>query len=176
METTTGLEKNPESTYVIKFQDCDPLGHLNNVRYLDIFLNAREEHTMKYYALNLMELLKQHQTAWVVTNHQIAYIRPADHGKSVHLQTRIIHFDNSTIVVESLMLNENRTKLKSVLWTTFRYVSTSTGRPTDHSDDIMDLLDQLDMDDMYYDEDGFQERIKSLSKKLKEKESESEFE
>jgi acyl-CoA thioester hydrolase len=170
MEDTTGLVKNPESTYVIKFQDCDPLGHLNNVRYLDIFLNAREEHTMKYYALNLMELLRQHQTAWVVTNHHIAYLRPADHGRTVHILTRIIHFDNSTIILESLMLNENRSKLKSLLWTTFRYVSTVTGRPTDHSDDLMDLLEELDLEEMHYDPDGFQERIKYLSKQLKETE------
>lgn len=168
MGNGTPLVKTPESSYVIKFQDCDPLGHLNNVRYLDIFLNAREEHTLKHYALNLMEVLKQHRTAWVVTNHQIAYIRPADHGKTVQLQSRIIHFDNSTIVVESIMLNESRSKLKSVLWTTFRYVSTETGRPTDHTDDLMDLLEELDDDAIYYDPDGFQERIKRLSKQLKE--------
>ncbi|MFC5271235.1 acyl-CoA thioesterase [Adhaeribacter terreus] len=168
METNQTLPKNPESIYVIRFQDCDPLGHLNNVRYLDIFLNAREEQTLKYYALNLMQLLKQHRTAWVVTNHQIAYIRPADHGETVHIQTRIIHFDNSTIVVESVMLNENRSKLKSVLWTTYRYIGIETGRPTDHSDDIMDLLEELDDDEISFDPDGFQERIKRLSKQLKE--------
>src|SRR5687767_8618963 len=168
MENNSPLEKNPESTYVIKFQDCDPLGHLNNVRYLDLFLNAREEHTMQHYALNLMQLLKEHRTAWVVTNHQIAYIRPADHGKTVRLQTRIIHFDNSTIIIESLMLNQDRTKLKSVLWTTYRYISTETGKPTDHSDDIRDLLDSLDMDAIEYDPDGFQDRIRMISKQLKQ--------
>jgi acyl-CoA thioester hydrolase len=172
MEKNSMLPKSPESSYVIRFQDCDPLGHLNNVRYLDVFLNAREEHTLKHYALNLMQLLKQYRTAWVVTNHQIAYIRPADHGKMVHIQTRIIHFDNSTIVVESVMLNENRTKLKSVLWTTYRYISIETGKPTDHSDDIMDLLEQLDDDDISYDPDGFQERIKKLSRQLKATETE----
>jgi acyl-CoA thioester hydrolase len=168
MKNGTPLVKTPESSYVIKFQDCDPLGHLNNVRYLDIFLNAREEHTMQHYALNLMQLLQQYRTAWVVTNHQIAYIRPSGHGKTVHIQTRIIHFDNSTIVVESVMLNESRSKLKAVLWTTYRYISTETGRPTDHSDDLMDLLEQLDDDAIYYDPDGFQERVKRLSKQLKE--------
>ncbi|MBK0403343.1 acyl-CoA thioesterase [Adhaeribacter sp. BT258] len=171
METNKRLPKTPESTYVIRFQDCDPLGHLNNVRYLDVFLNAREEHTLKHYALNLMQLLQQHRTAWVVTNHQIAYLRPAGHSETVHLQTRIIHFDNSTIVVESVMLNETRSKLKSVLWTTYRYISTETGKATDHSDDLMDLLEVLDDDAIYYDPDGFQERIKRLSKQLKETET-----
>lgn len=167
MEKNKTLLKAPESSYVIRFQDCDPLGHLNNVRYLDVFLNAREEHTLKYYALNLMQLLKQHRTAWVVTNHQIAYIRPADHGETVHIQTRIVHFDNSTIVVESVMLDDNRSKLKSLLWTTYRYISTETAKPTDHSDDIMDLLEDLDDEDISYDPDGFQQRIRKVSKQLK---------
>ena len=168
MKNGDPLVKTPESSYIVKFQDCDPLGHLNNVRYLDIFLNAREEHTMRHYALNLMQLLQQYRTAWVVTNHQIAYIRPTEHGKTVQIQTRIIHFDNSTIIVESVMLNESRSKLKAVLWTTYRYISTETGRPTDHTDDLMDLLEQLDDDAIYYDPDGFQERVKRLSKQLKE--------
>ncbi len=168
MEDKNRLPKSPESSYQIKFQDCDPLGHLNNVRFLDIFMNAREEHTMNYYSLNLMNLLRQHKTAWVVTKHQIAYIRSADHGETVRIQTRIIHFDNSTIVVECLMLSEDRTSLKSLLWTTFRYISLETARPTDHSDDLMDLLEELDLDDMHYEEDEFQDRIKKIGKKLKE--------
>src|SRR5688572_32344147 len=172
MKNNQPLVKTPESTYVIRFQDCDPLGHLNNVRYLDIFLNSREEHTMKYYALNLMQLLKQHRTAWVVTNHQVAYVRPADHGETVHIQTRIIHFDNSTIVVESVMLDETRSKLKSLLWTTYRYISTENGKLTDHSDDLMDMLEELDEEDISYDPDGFQQRIKKLSRQLKQAEAE----
>jgi acyl-CoA thioester hydrolase len=29
------LSKELESTAVIRFQDCDPFGHLNNARYID---------------------------------------------------------------------------------------------------------------------------------------------
>ena len=27
-----------------RFSDCDPFGHLNNARYIDYFINAREDH------------------------------------------------------------------------------------------------------------------------------------
>ena len=27
----------------VRFQDCDPFGHLNNARYIDYFLNARQD-------------------------------------------------------------------------------------------------------------------------------------
>jgi acyl-CoA thioester hydrolase len=161
------LVKVPESKLFVRFQDCDPLGHLNNVRYFDYFLNAREEHTYKYYNLNLMELARQHRANWLVTNHHIAYLRPANLGAVIHIQTRIIHFDNTTIVIEGMMLNKDKTKLKSLLWTTMRYVSLESGKPTDHPDDIMNMLEQLDVDDVMYDPDNFQVRIKQITKHLK---------
>jgi acyl-CoA thioester hydrolase len=161
------LVKVPESKLFVRFQDCDPLGHLNNVRYIEYFLNAREEHTYKYYNMNLMELARQHHANWVVTHHQIAYLRPANLGAVIYIQTRIIHFDNTTIVIEGLMLNKDKTKLKSLIWTTMRYVNLDTGKPTDHPDDIMDLLEQLDTDEVMYDPDGFQPRIKQITKHLK---------
>jgi len=166
-ESFEALVKVPESKLYVRFQDCDPLGHLNNVRFLDYFLNAREEQTHKYYNLNLMELARQHQANWLVTNHQIAYLRPANLGATIFIQTKLIHFDNTTLVIEGIMLNKDKTKLKSLLWTTMRYVSMNTGKPTDHPDDIMNMLERLDDDEMMYDPEGFQERIKKITKKLK---------
>ena len=44
-----------ESTAVIRFQDCDPFGHLNNARYIDYFLNARQDQIAAAYGLALYE-------------------------------------------------------------------------------------------------------------------------
>lgn len=33
--------KETETKAVIRFQDCDPLQHLNNAKYFDYFFNAR---------------------------------------------------------------------------------------------------------------------------------------
>ena len=41
------------STAVIRFQDCDPYAHLNNGRYLDYFMNAREDQLLKMYGFNI---------------------------------------------------------------------------------------------------------------------------
>lgn len=166
-EAEFNLVKEPESTYFVHFQDCDPLGHLNNARFFDYFLNAREEHTHRYYNLNLMELAREHQANWVVTNHQIAYLRPANHGKIITIQTRLIHFDNTTLVIEGLMMNKEKTRLKALLWTTMRFVSFGNGKTTDHPDNLMELLDQLDVEEINYDPDGFQERVKQITKHLK---------
>lgn len=162
------LVKEPEGTYFIHFQDCDALQHLNNARYFDYFLNAREEHTARYYNLNLIEQARRLQAQWVITNHQIAYLKPADHGHRVIIQTRLIHFDNSSLVIECVMLNEKRSHLKALLWTTMRFVSFQTGKVTDHPDELMDLLEQLDVAEIDYEPDGFSSRVKQVNRLVRQ--------
>ncbi|PJJ53300.1 acyl-CoA thioesterase [Hymenobacter chitinivorans] len=161
------LLQTPETSYRIHFQDCDMLGHLNNARYLDYFLNAREDHTTEHYALNLGQLAKEEGAGWVITKHQIAYLRPANHGETVRIRTQLINFDNSNLVVEMQMLSEDGSRLKSVLWSEMAFVRVASATRTDHTDALMDMLDQLDVEDVSYDPDGFDERVKSLRKKLK---------
>ena len=165
--TARDLVKIPESTLFVRFQDCDPFGHLNNARYFDYFLNTREEHSHTYYKLSLMEIAHEQNANWVISQHQIAYLRPANLGEQIVIQTKIIYFDNSTLVLEGTMLNEEKTQLKALLWSTMRFVNLQTGRPTDHSDNLMDLLEQLDVAEINYDTNGFQERVKALSKQIK---------
>ena len=164
---TKPLVQIPESNLFVRFQDCDPFGHLNNARYIDYFLNTREEHTNTYYNLSLMEVAREQKANWVISQHQIAYLRPADLGERIVIQTKLIHFDNSSLVLESTMLNEGKSQLKSLLWSTMRFVDLQTGRPTDHPDELMDLLELLDVAEVEYDPDGFSERIKVLAKQIK---------
>jgi acyl-CoA thioester hydrolase len=166
-DPSPNLVKEPESTCFIHFQDCDALQHLNNARYFDYFLNAREEHTHRYYNVNLMELARRLQANWVVTNHQIAYLKPADHGQIVVIQTRLIHFDNGSLVIEGVMLNEEKDHLKALLWTTMRFVSLQTGKPADHPDELMDMLEQLDVEEVDYEPDGFQHRVKQVNRQAR---------
>ncbi|RSK37291.1 acyl-CoA thioesterase [Hymenobacter metallilatus] len=161
------LVKTPETLHRIRFQDCDMLGHLNNARYLDYFLNAREEHTIRHYALNLGELARESKAAWVITKHCIAYLRPANHAEQVLIRTQLIHFDNSNLVVEMLMLSEDGLRLKAVLWSEMAFVKVPGGTRTEHSDELMDMLEQLDVEEVSYDPDGFDERVKRLRKELK---------
>lgn len=37
------LKKIIESKVKIRFPDCDPFNHLNNSKYIDYFINARED-------------------------------------------------------------------------------------------------------------------------------------
>jgi acyl-CoA thioester hydrolase len=66
-----------ESEAVIRFPDCDPFNHLNNARYLDYFMNAREDHLMRGMDFNIYQVAQAQGISWVVGRNQIAYLRPA---------------------------------------------------------------------------------------------------
>ena len=71
------LERTPTSIARIRFQDCDPFNHLNNGRYTDYFLNAREDHLLEHYGLDIYTIARTTGLAWVVSESHIAYLKPA---------------------------------------------------------------------------------------------------
>ncbi|MDB5235887.1 MAG: hypothetical protein JWR44_2880, partial [Hymenobacter sp.] len=156
------LIQTPETTHRVHFQDCDMLGHLNNSRYFDYFLNAREDHTTEHYALNMGALAQEQNAAWVITKHHISYLKPAKQGVQVRILSQLIHFDNSSLVLEMQMRNEDGTRLLALLWSEMAFVTTPGGTRTDHANPMMELLDQLDVEDVSYDPDGFDDRVKEV--------------
>ncbi len=70
------MNREPFSETMIRFQDCDPLGHLNNARYLDYFINARENHLADCYGLDIYDKQRQDSTNWVIAKTQIAFPAP----------------------------------------------------------------------------------------------------
>ena len=143
------------------------LGHLNNVRYLDYFLNAREDHTTTHYQLNMGELAREQSAAWVITKHHVSYLKPARQGVQVRILSQLIHFDNSNVVLEMQMRDETGQRLLALLWSELTFVAMPAGTRTDHGNAMMDLLDDLDVEDVNYDPDGFDHRVKEVRQQLK---------
>lgn len=159
--------RSPETRHRVHFQDCDMLGHLNNARYLDYFLNAREDQVAAHYDLNMGELAREQQAAWVVTKHHISYLKPARQGVEVRIGTQLIHFDNSNLVIEMQMRSADGLRLLALLWSELTFVRVSAATRLDHSDGLMELLDQLDVETIDYDPDGFDNRVKAVRQQLK---------
>jgi YbgC/YbaW family acyl-CoA thioester hydrolase len=126
------------STYTIRFNDCDPFGHLNNARYIDYLLNAREDHLKEYYQIDLLQFVAK-GFAWVVSNHEIQYIRPANYNERVAIQSEMIEVGESHLLVEMLMLDEKAENLKAILWTKFTCINIKTGKRELHSAEFVDL-------------------------------------
>ncbi|MCA0456891.1 MAG: acyl-CoA thioesterase [Chloroflexi bacterium] len=157
----TVLPKELESSTVIRFQDCDPFGHLNNARYIDYFMNAREDHLRDYYGFNIFEVGQKMQQGWVVTKNQLAYLAPAMVQEEVLIRTALIRMTESVLVVEGLMFDKAARRLKAVSWIEFTFVSLQTGRTTQHPEEFMSRFGAVVVGDVFT-ADGFNGRVDAL--------------
>ncbi len=121
------MEKTPSSFYTIRFNDCDPFGHLNNSKYIDYFLNAREDHLKEAYDIDLREWASQ-GIGFVVSQHEIRYLRPANYNDIVCIQTALIGAGDSWLLVEMSMYDQERQQLKAIIWSKFTSIDIRTGR------------------------------------------------
>ncbi len=128
-----------QSFYIVRFNDCDPLGHLNNARYIDYMLNAREDHLRDEYQVLLPDFAKQGVT-WVTTNHEIQYVRPALYSERVCIQSALIESSESQLIVEIVMYDESIQQIKALLWTTFTHINIKTGRKAVHDPEFFRFL------------------------------------
>ncbi|MCR9251639.1 MAG: acyl-CoA thioesterase [bacterium] len=129
-----------ESRVKIRFQDCDPLQHLNNAKYFDYYFNARDDQVPKLYNVEMADIFLAYKAAWVVYNHQISYLRPATIGEWVRVYSSILWFDQNTVVVEYYMTDDQESHLKNILWSTLKFVGVKDGRKVDHPEDVLKFL------------------------------------
>ncbi len=158
------FEKHPHSTQIIRFQDCDPLGHLNNSKYIDYFMNAREDHLREYYDLDIYELSKNAGYGWVVLQNQISYLKPAFLNEKVILESMLIYYDNYTVIVEMKMWNADKTHLKSVFWSRLVAIDIVKNKKTPIPKEFYLLEDILVPVDV---SKGFDKRVEEIYTQLK---------
>jgi YbgC/YbaW family acyl-CoA thioester hydrolase len=128
-----------QTFYRIRFNHCDPFGHLNNSGYIDYMLNAREDHLRQFYQLDLDDFYKQ-GIGWVVSSHEIQYVRPANYNETVCIQSDLLEANDNNLLVEARMLNESGTTVKAVMWTRLTCINTRTGRKDNHSPEFLERL------------------------------------
>jgi len=127
----------------IRFQDCDPFNHLNNAKYIDYFINAREDQIREHYNLDIFELVKTEKISWVVASNQIAYISPAFTMETVCIQSKLIRYSDKSLQVEMTMWNDGQTKLKALFWVKFIHVDLKTQTAKAHSEELMALFESV---------------------------------
>ncbi len=147
------------SKAIIRFQDCDPYSHLNNGRYLDYFMNAREDMVWKAYDFNIYDYSRTTGLGWVVTQNQIAYLRPALLMEEVTMESQLMESRPKFIQVEIRMLDSDR-KLKSLLWAQFIHVDIRLGKSTAHSAELQELFDKVCIP---VEQKDFNERLRALN-------------
>ena len=149
-----------KTSYTVRFSDCDPNGHLNNARYIDYMLNAREDHLKQYYQISLPAYHKQ-GLGWVVRSHEIQYVRPAYYSEAICIESQLIELGASHVLVEMLAFDEKQTSLKAILWTHFTAIDTTTGRKKEHPASFMEIAKTMQVASVNI-AGGIAERVKSL--------------
>ncbi|MGO4771209.1 acyl-CoA thioesterase [Flavobacterium sp. W22_SRS_FK3] len=137
------MEKILKTKRKIRFQDCDPFNHLNNSKYLEYFLNAREDQIAEQYNLDVFKYMQETGLSWVVASNQISYIKPAITMETVLIESQLIQYSENLLQVEMKMWNENETELKAILWIKFIPYNIQTKKSANHSDDLMKLFQSV---------------------------------
>ncbi len=137
----TNRTKLLESKVKVRFQHCDPLGHLNNSTYIDYFLNAREDQLMEYYNIDTYAYAMNNNKAWVVANHKIDYHIALKARQEVTVTSCLKSYTEKSIVVQFEMHLHNRKCAGMV--TTFVHVDLASGKPVAHTKDWMQFLKEV---------------------------------
>ena len=137
------LPKVVESQTKIRFQDCDPFNHLNNGKYIDYFMNHREDELIKQYDIDIYKMARLEGKSWVSSTNQIAYLKPALLMETVTIESQLIYFDQSNLRAEMRMYNEDKSHLKAIIWCGFVHFNLLSQKREIHSEDMMNLFKSI---------------------------------
>jgi len=136
------METKPRTFYTIRFNDCDPFGHLNNSRYIDYFLNAREDHLKEHYSIDLKEWAAK-GIGFVVSRHEIQYIRAVSYNDTVCIQSALVGYGDNYLEVEMQMYDKDGQNLKAVLLSKFTQINIHTGKKDNLTTELEEFARQV---------------------------------
>ncbi len=135
----TNLWLSFNSTYKVRFNDCDPMGHLNNARYVDYFMNALEDNFKLRLGIDLAEQIEK-GVGWVVRDHNITYLRPIKHHQEAIIQVEIVKVNLKDFLVEMRMIEKESRQLNSIMRSKFVCVDIQKQCRRAHPEDIFFLF------------------------------------
>lgn len=153
------MDKIFTSEALIRFSDCDPLGHLNNMRYLDYFLNAREDQLKQFANFDIYKHSKKTGQIWVMFQNKITYLKPVFYNKYVTITSQVIAYSDKSIQVEMQMKDRETGELKAVLWMIAVYIDMVQNKSVSHPAEVEAMLSGLLSP---LDQKSFDERVRFL--------------
>ena len=120
------MQKEISTVVKVRFSDCDPIGHLNNVKYLEYMLNAREDHVENGYGFTYEEYTRKTGCTWITIQNEIAYLKEIRYNAKVQITSKTIEVGDRLSKVEILMKDENEKEVFAVLWITVIYFNMKT--------------------------------------------------
>lgn len=150
------MEKEISSVVKVRFSDCDPIGHLNNVKYLEYMLNAREDHVENGYGFTYEEYTRKTGCTWITVQNEIAYLKEVRYNAKVVITSKTIDLGDRISKVEILMKSEDGKTIHSILWLTVIYFNMKTRTSASQPEETKDLFRKFLVD---LEEKDFQNRV-----------------
>jgi acyl-CoA thioester hydrolase len=119
--------------YIVQPKDLDSLNHVNNVIYLQWVQEAAIRH---WEELTKDTDFSQH--IWVVSRHEIDYVRQTFLGDEILIKTWVGHTEGSLSIRHVEMYRDNKLICKTQ--THWRLLNAKTFKPTNIPIEIMELL------------------------------------
>ena len=132
-----------QSTYQVRFQDSDPFRHLNNARYLDYFVNAREDQFEANFGIKTGELAFKEYLGWVVTSNLVSYLIPANVNEDILIESQVLDFGKKHLFIEMRMWDLDKNHLKALNWVKLVHFDIKTGRPKSHNEEFMTIFKSI---------------------------------
>lgn len=158
------MQKEISNLVRIRFSDCDPIGHLNNVKYLEYMLNAREDHVESGYGFTYEEYTRKTGCTWITIQNEIAYLKEVRYNARVIISSKTIEVSDRLSKVEILMKSEDGKTIHSVLWLSIIYFNMKTRTSAVHPEDTKELFQRFLVD---LEEKNFKSRVVHFRKQNK---------
>ncbi|WP_234111155.1 acyl-CoA thioesterase [Chryseobacterium sp. R2A-55] len=158
------MEKELSSIVKVRFSDCDPIGHLNNVKYLEYMLNAREDHVENGYGFTYEEYTRKTGCTWITIQNEIAYLKEVRYNAKVMISSKTIELSDRLSKVEILMKSEDGKTIHSILWLTVIYFDMKTRKSAVQPEGTQQLFRKFLVD---LEEKDFQTRVATFRKQNK---------
>ncbi|WP_226063358.1 acyl-CoA thioesterase [Kaistella polysaccharea] len=134
------MQKEISNLVRVRFSDCDPIGHLNNVKYLEYMLNAREDHVESGYGFTYEEYTRKTGCTWITIQNEIAYLKEVRYNAKVLISSKTIEVGDRLSKVEILMKSEDGKTIHSILWLSVIYFNMKTRKSDVHPEDTKNLF------------------------------------
>lgn len=158
------MQKEISTIVKIRFSDCDPIGHLNNVKYLEYMLNAREDHVEEFYGFTYEEYTKKTGCTWITIQNEIAYLKEVRYNAKVQISSKTIEVSDRISKVEILMKSEDGKTIFAVLWITVIYFNMKTRKSEVHPEETRKTFEKFLVS---IDQQDFQSRVSFFRKQNK---------
>lgn len=158
------MNKEIATEVKIRFSDCDPIGHLNNVKYLEYMLNAREDHVEEFYGFTYEEYARKTGCTWIAVQNDIAYLKEVRANSKVIITSKTVEVADLTATVEILMKSRDQKTFFAVLWIKVIYFNMKSRRAEVQPEDIKALFQKYLVE---LPEKTFDDRVAALRKQNK---------